>query len=272
MDEVTGTGLPASLLAAWGKRDRAPRGPKPGLTLTRIVDAAVNVAAAEGLGAVSMSRVAAELGTAPMSLYRYVGAKDELLELMIDVAVGPPPEIDDSAGWRAGLSRWALAVRAALRRHPWVVHIQLHGPPITPNQIGWLEAALRCLRASNLEEGEKLAAVLLISGLTWRESTLAVDIENAQASDSKWVQVAINYGATLAGLLDADRHPHVSAMVASGIFEEPGDPDYEFVFGLERILDGIDALISSRAAAKPARPTAAKPARRRAGRGGGASS
>jgi AcrR family transcriptional regulator len=263
MDEVTGTGLPASLLAAWGKRDRPARGPKPGLTLTRIVDAAVRVAAAHGLGAVSMSRVAAELGTAPMSLYRYVGAKDELLELMFDVAVGPPPDVDDRDGWRAGLSRWALAVRAALRRHSWVLHAPLHGPPITPNQIGWLEAALRCLRTTALEEGEKLASVLLVSGLAWRESTLAVDIETAQASDNKWLQVALNYGTTLAGLVDADRHPHVSAMVASGIFEEPGDPDYEFAFGLERILDGIEALVASRAVAKPAR--------RRAGRGGGAS-
>jgi AcrR family transcriptional regulator len=253
MDEVDEAGLPASLLAAWGKRDRPARGPKPGLTLHRIVDAAVRVAAADGLGAVSMSRVAAELGTAPMSLYRYVGAKDELLELMFDVAVGPPPDIDDGDGWRAGLSQWALAVRAALRRHPWVVHVPLHGPPITPNQIGWLEAALRCLRGTGLEEGEKLASVLLVSGLAWRESTLAVDIETAQASDSKWVQMVIHYGATLASLIDADRHPNVSAMIASGIFSEPGDPDYEFVFGLDRILDGIEALIDSRSLPKRAR-------------------
>jgi AcrR family transcriptional regulator len=253
MDEVNEAGLPASLLAAWGKRDRPSRGPKPGLTLNRIVDAAVKVAAAEGIGAVSMSRVAAELGAAPMSLYRYVGAKDELLELMFDVVVGTPPDVDDRAGWRAGLSQWALAVRAALRRNPWVVHVPLHGPPITPNQIGWLEAALRCLRTTGLHEEEKLAAVLLVSGLAWRESTLAVDIETAQASDNKWVQVALNYGTMLASLIDADRHPHVSAMVASGIFSEPGDPDYEFVFGLERILDGIEALITSRAAPKPAR-------------------
>jgi AcrR family transcriptional regulator len=264
MDEVNETGLPASLLAAWGKRDRPARGPKPGLTLSRIVDAAVKVAAAEGQGAVSMSRVAAELGTAPMSLYRYVGAKDELLELMFDAAVGPPPpDIDDRDGWRAGLSRWALAVRDALRRHPWAVHIQLHGPPITPNQIGWLEAALRCLRGTSLGEGEKLASVMLVSGHAWRESTLAVDIETAQASDGKWVQVAMNYGATLAGLIDADRHPNVSAMVASGIFAEPGEPDYEFAFGLDRILDGIESLIDSRT---PAKRTLPKPARRRSGR------
>src|SRR5688572_33096520 len=117
MDEVSDSGLPASLLAAWGRHDRPARGPRPGLSLARIVDAAVDVAASEGLAAVSMNRVAAELGTAPMSLYRYVAAKDELLELMVDAGVGPPPELTDGVGWRAGLAAWAQAVRAALRRN-----------------------------------------------------------------------------------------------------------------------------------------------------------
>ena len=83
--------LPASVAAAWGVRGRPHKGPKPGLSLERIVAAAVQVADAEGLAAVSMSRVAAELGTAPMSLYRYVTAKDELLALMQDAAYGPWP-------------------------------------------------------------------------------------------------------------------------------------------------------------------------------------
>src|SRR5262249_13348359 len=92
--------LPASVAAAWGIRDRPHKGPKPGLSLERIVAAAVQVADAEGLAAVSMSRVAAELGTAPMSLYRYVAAKDELLALMFDAAYGPSPTgPGDDAGW-----------------------------------------------------------------------------------------------------------------------------------------------------------------------------
>src|SRR5258708_38184003 len=77
--EDSGTGFPASLDVAWGLRDRPHRGPKPGLSLDRIVVAGVKVAQAEGLAAVSMSRVAAELGTGPMSLYRYVAAKEEVL-------------------------------------------------------------------------------------------------------------------------------------------------------------------------------------------------
>ena len=75
-------GIPGSIAAAWGVRERPHKGPKPALSLPRIVDAAVRVADAEGLDAVSMGRVAAELGAAPMSLYRHVSAKEELLRLI----------------------------------------------------------------------------------------------------------------------------------------------------------------------------------------------
>src|SRR5215472_7517901 len=91
MNQPDGTELPAHVAAAWGVRGRPHKGPKPGLSLDRIVAAAVHVADTEGLAAVSMSRVATELGAAPMSLYRYVAAKDELLALMVDAAYGPPP-------------------------------------------------------------------------------------------------------------------------------------------------------------------------------------
>src|SRR5262245_7490656 len=105
-EDRTQDGLPASLEAAWGLRGRPARGPRPGLSLERIVGAAVRVAGAEGLAAVSMSRVAAELGTAPMSLYRYVAAKDELLGLMMDAAFSPAPAPPhDGEDWRAGMSR-----------------------------------------------------------------------------------------------------------------------------------------------------------------------
>ena len=83
--------LPDTVAVAWGVRGRPHKGPRPGLSLERIVAAAIRLADAEGLAAVSMSRVATALGTAPMSLYRYVAAKDELLALMVDAAYGPPP-------------------------------------------------------------------------------------------------------------------------------------------------------------------------------------
>jgi len=248
MDEDSGTPLPASLAAVWGVRDRPQKGPRPGLSLEKIVDAAVKVAESEGLAAVSMSRVAATLGASTMSLYRYVTAKDELLELMLDAGVGPPPPhlTEPHDGWREGLSRWAWAVRTTLRAHPWALHLPLSGPPVTPNQIAWLERGLRFMAGTGLAEGEKLSVIMLLSGFAWRESMLAVDIEAAQRTDNKWQGVAVNYGRVLARLADADRFPAVHAMIAAGIFDEPDDPDWEFVFGLERILDGVDALVRAR--------------------------
>src|SRR3954463_14399030 len=99
--------LPASLEAAWGRRARPTRGPKPALSLERIVDAAVALAQAEGIGAVSMARVAGELGSSPMSLYRYVAAKDELLALMVDAALGPVPQAAEDRDWGGRPQPWA---------------------------------------------------------------------------------------------------------------------------------------------------------------------
>ena len=85
------SGLPAEVAAAWGVRERSHKGPKPALTLAKIVDAAVHIADTEGLDAVSMSRVATALGAAPMSLYRHVASKEELRRLMVDAAWGDSP-------------------------------------------------------------------------------------------------------------------------------------------------------------------------------------
>src|SRR6266702_6269851 len=123
--------IPASVAAAWGVRERPHKGPKPALSLPRIVDAAVRVADAEGLDTVSMGRVAAELKAAPMSLYRHVSAKEELIKLMVDAAWGDSlGPLSARENWRAGLSRWAWAMRDALRRHPWAAHIPISGLPI----------------------------------------------------------------------------------------------------------------------------------------------
>ena len=241
-------GLPASLAAAWGVRTRPSKGPKPALTLDRIVTAAMDIADADGVAGVSMAKVASALGVSTMSLYRYVAAKDELLALMRDAAAGPPPPVSALSGdWRASLSRWAHAERDALRTRRWVVHLQMSGPPITPNQIGWLERGLWCLRDTGLPPHQKLAAMMLVSGYVWRESQLMIDIQAAVSRDDKWQKVLLNYGENLAAVADPEKFPEVHALIASGIFADTGadDIDAEFAFGLDRILDGIATLIAS---------------------------
>lgn len=245
MDSESDTGLPASIEAAWGRREPRTKGPKPGLSLERIVQAAVKVASSDGLAAVSMNRVAAELDSSAMSLYRYFAAKDELLALMVDAALGAPraaPETDE--GWRAGLSRWAWGYHDVLREHPWALRIPISGPPVTPNQVAFLEDGLRSLQRTGLAEEEKLSVILLISGFVRNEATLAADI--AAASSASGQEIMPTWGRLLERLTDPDRFPALHTALATEAFDHDDDPDDEFVFGLERILDGIDALVRAR--------------------------
>jgi AcrR family transcriptional regulator len=242
--------LPASLEAAWGIRDRPAKGPKPTLNLDRIVEAAVKVASSRGLAAVSMSRIAGQLGAGTMALYRYVGAKEELLALMVDSRFQDPPASSTTGeGWRAGLSRWAREHRAVLRRHPWIVQVPLSGPPLMPNEVVWFERALSCLTATGLTETEKISALLLVNGFVRNEATLTADLQKAaRAASSTMEKTMSDYGTQLGRLIDPQRFPAIASAIASGVFDQPdaGDMDADFEFGLERILDGIEVLVRER--------------------------
>ncbi len=233
--------IPPSIELAWGRRQRPTRGPKPALTLDRIVAAGIKVAATEGIGALSMTRLAAELGVGTMSLYRYVTAKDELLTLMVDRALGPPPDAPPGEDWRAGLNRWAVGVRAAYQRQPWTLRVPISAPPMGPNNVGWLENALRALSGTQLTEQEKLSTVLLLSGFVRNDVTLNLDLTAGAAGE----QLMPTYARMLGVLIQGGDFPALTEAIASGALEDEDDPDSEFHFGLERILDGVAALIAA---------------------------
>jgi AcrR family transcriptional regulator len=235
--------IPASVAAAWGRRERPSRGPKPGLSVERIVDAGVRVASSEGLPAVSMARVAQELGTSTMSLYRYVKAKDELMMLMADAALGLPPSVAPEEGWRDALSRWAWSQHERMRLHPWAVRVPIAGPPTTPNQVALMESVLWALRGTALPEDEKASVLLLLSGYVRNEATLTAELMAAGfISDEQMM----GYSRILATLTDPERFPALHTLLKAGVFDRADPPEKEFGFGLERILDGIEALIASR--------------------------
>jgi AcrR family transcriptional regulator len=247
--------LPTGVAAAWGLREGGARPRPQGLSLERIVAAGIHVATAEGLAAVSMNRVARELGAAPMSLYRHLAAKDELLAHMVDRVFSdapPPPGVHET--WRVGLARWASANLGILRRHPWLVRIPIGGPPLMPNQVLWLERGLACLRDTRLAEAEKPSILLLVDGFVRNHATLEADLTiAARASGTSPQDVGANYGALLARLTDAERFPFVHALLAAGVFAGDGTIGDDFQFGLDRILDGIDVLVRARAAEATAR-------------------
>jgi AcrR family transcriptional regulator len=239
-DIVEGPDVPEVIAQAWGLREAAARGPKRGLSLDRILDAAIRLAATEGLGGLSMSRVASALGVGTMSLYRYVAAKDDLLLLMVDAALGvPPADIAGAPDWRTGLTRWATGVRAAYRTHPWSLRVPISGPPLGPHNVAWLEAALQSLHGTPLPEEQKLSVVLLLSGFVRNEVTLTTDI----AAASRGRPMMMPYGAMLSRLTDARDFPALHRAIATGALDDDDDLDKEFEFGLACILDGVDALI-----------------------------
>jgi AcrR family transcriptional regulator len=242
------TGLPASFELAWGVRSRPTRGPRRSLSLERVVAAGVAVAAAEGIGAVSMNRVAKELGTSAMSLYRYVASKDELLALMVDQALGAPSVTDARAGWRSGLERWSWAALAAYRRHPWALQVPISGPPVTPNSIAFLEQGLRCLSGTPLEPHEKMSVILTLSSYVRSWALLTSQIDAAvTGGDPAAAEVLRNYGKILGALTDPADFPALHEVLAANVFDPAEEvPDDDFVFGLARLLDGVRVLIDSR--------------------------
>ena len=245
------TGLPASYEMAWGLRDRPTKGPKRGLSLEQIVDAGIRVANAEGIGGVSMSRVASELGTSAMSLYRYVASKDELLWLMIDGAFGQVEAVEPTEGtWRDRLERWARIELAAYRQFPWVMRIPVSGAPIMPNQLKFMEWGLRTLGETKLAEHEKLSVILLATSFTRSFALLSGDIAAAYEAGDPMARASDNYGALIKKLTRAEDFPALHAVVDSGTFEEEEAEgellEYDFRFGLDRILDGVATLIALR--------------------------
>jgi AcrR family transcriptional regulator len=160
-----------------------------------------------------------------MSLYRYVGSKDELLVLMLDFAVGAPPEIATAPGeWREGLRQFASAERRLNHRRPWLARVPISGPPAGPNQIAWLETALRILRDTGLGWAEKVGIMTLISGYVRHMTLLSQDLERGRdGTGLDQAQAEQRYGRSLAKLIEPDRFPEMAQLVASGIFEPPAE-------------------------------------------------
>ncbi len=223
----------------WAARAQPTRGPKPALTLDRIAEAAVAVADAEGLAAVSMQRVAADLGFTKMSLYRYLPGKAELVALMVEHAVGAPPELDP-ADWRTALRDWAHHLLAAYVRHPWALEATVGPRPLGPHELGWMEQALAALSGTGLSGTERLDTIAVLSG------HVRMIAQQAAAARHPDAQFSASITAALAG--HADRFPALAATMTAAATESGHDQAFEF--GLARLLDGLHTLTQARTPSK----------------------
>lgn len=249
--EFTGTGDPArSMALLWrSSDDAAPRpGPRSALGVDRIVTAAVRLADSTGLAAVSMRRIAADLGVGAMTLYSHVPGKGELVDLMLDAVLAelyPDEQVVAAGPWRTRLKTVARANWDFFVRHPWALHVATSRPPLGPGVMRKYELELRAVDGLGLSELQMDLLVTLVNGFV--RGTVGGVQEKADAervtgiTEEQWWAATEPY---LARVFDPERYP-TAARVGPVAGEElgAGDPARSFEFGLERLLDGIGVLI-----------------------------
>lgn len=243
MTDIEPPELPRGIALAWGVAANPQRGPKREMSVEKIVEAAVELADAEGIGAVSMAAVAARLGFTPMSLYRYVTAKDDLLLLMQEEATGLPPESHlEVEGWRGRLLALYEAQIVLYLRHPWMLSLPITGSPITPNSSAWIDAGLAALEGTPLTAEERLAVALAMTGhARWCGIVQAGYTEQSRGSGLTPEEVAAREAALFDRVITADEFPALRRAIEDDVFLSEADP---FRFAVERTLDGIAAYIA----------------------------
>ncbi|MFF2074343.1 TetR/AcrR family transcriptional regulator C-terminal domain-containing protein [Kitasatospora sp. NPDC058162] len=238
---------PAAAPAAAG--GRRGKGGERELGRERIVAVAVRVADTEGLAALSMRRVATELGVATMSLYRHVPGKDELLRLMLDKAFGeqPPPEAP-APDWRTGLDGIARLQWRIYRSHPWLAStMSFTRPVLAPDAALHTERSIAALAGTGLSMAEMAQASVSLAAFT---CGLAVHFEReAQAeqdsgmSADEWMDRLDDQDHDRL-MTDPERFPMFDALNRGPEIDMSLDALFEF--GLARMLDGVGALIAAR--------------------------
>ncbi|MCC9308083.1 TetR/AcrR family transcriptional regulator C-terminal domain-containing protein [Kitasatospora sp. RB6PN24] len=213
------------------------------LTPERIVAAAIGIADQEGLAAVSMRRVAAELGVATMSLYRHVADKDGLLVQMMDRAFTEwPLPADPPRGWRERLELATRMMWAMFRRHPWLASaLSVTRPQPVAGAIPYSEWVLASLAAQGLDLGTAFNAHLMLFNHV-RGTAVNVESElEAQAhsgiDNEEWMD---SQEPALHAIMAGGDFPMMNRLVAEGY---DFDLDALFEFGLQRLLDGLAVLI-----------------------------
>jgi AcrR family transcriptional regulator len=230
----------------WGTGLRRGRGPKPGLTLDQIVSTAIMIADTDGLDALSMRRVARELRVGTMSLYRYVPGKAELLDLMLDAVSDPGKAIAKSQGkeWRGMLEMVARGTRDMYLAHPWLLRVNWSRPVLGPHSLAGLEFVIAGLDGLGLSDQERVAVVVtvdsFVTGLARSRLQHSAVIEETGLSDEEfWTR----HFPVLERAMASGDYPAMAALSADAFglsWEE------NFEWGLQRLLDGIEALVGSR--------------------------
>lgn len=248
--EYSGSGDPQrSIELLWGTAQQRPRrGPKPRRSLPEVIEAAIAIADRDGLGGLSMRRLADDLGLTAMSLYGHVPSKAELLDVMLDRVYHEFPtsrEVD--GGWRERLEMIARENWALVMRHPWMLQVATSRPLLGPNLTAKYDYELRAVAGLGLSEIEMDLLVSFVEDYVHGATRRAIDAAQAEArtgmSDQRWWDT---YMPLLSAVLDPELYPTAIQVgsVAGAEYGSAHDPRRSFEFGLQRLLDGVEAYLN----------------------------
>jgi AcrR family transcriptional regulator len=222
----------------WARLSGQGRGPARTLDHETITNAAIAIADADGLDAVTMRAVAGKVGHSPMALYRHVGGRDDLTELMYDAVLG---ELEltraPSGNWRAGLTGLARSTRRLQHRHPWATRLG-HRPTLGPNYIRMMEYAMACVDAPGRPIDEMLDMVGTVlqftNGFVREELGVAEAHRRTGLDRAGWQQHMTPFVTELLGTGD---HPYLAKI----ILDADDSPDHDTVFErrLGMVLAGL---------------------------------
>jgi AcrR family transcriptional regulator len=231
--------------------DRSAKRRREPISREAIVAAAIRLLDAEGLDALSMRRIADELGTGAASLYWHVGSKDGLLDLVFDQVIGevevPDPDPDH---WQEQLKQLARAQRAVSLRHPYVVRISIGRIPMGPNALRYSERALGILRAGGLPPRLAVQAshllIATINGFTLDETGVGdpVGDPGMQADQRQAADMARDYLAAL----PPQRFPNLVTLADEFSY---ADPDERFELLIDIFVDGLARRAAAASQASP---------------------
>lgn len=222
-------------------RDRE-RGSRPALSEEKIVRTAIRLADTEGIDALSMRRIATEMGSGTTSLYRHITSKDELIELMIDAVYGEMPLPERSGeDWLAELAATARTFRAALLEHPWLAQQASRRPALGPNVIKQSDHALGIV--SRATDDATLAGMVVSAVNTFVLGSVASELAELEAqrttgmTEDEWRD---SVGAYVSQVVESGEFPHFNRRILEA---DDLDPAGRFEFGLTSLLAGIATAI-----------------------------
>lgn len=242
----------------WEDREPSTRGPKAAFTPEDVIQAGIDIADADGLGAVTMQAVSARLGFTTMAIYRYFPNKDAFYDAIVDAGMGLPPRTT-RGGWRAQVARWSHAKRKMLCSRPWLAELPFVAAPHGPNWLAWLEALTVPLAATGLSAADQGQMISVIDGYTRGASDTAISLARSRArgiSEQEW---AAAVGADLGRAIGDPRFPAFAAILTAPPEKKPRTMEESFDFGLQRVLDGIERYVNPAGRGAGTRPHADPP-------------